>query len=105
MQLHTQLEQHSRCCRDTIFEYLTGPLVSPDLNPIEHVWDEIDRRVRQFPQPQNLVDLERDLVNIWNNLPQRFLFNYVKSMRSRCLAVVRANRVKHALLVVVNFQL
>ena len=72
MQLHTQLEQHSRCCRDTIFEYLTGPLVSPDLNPIEHVWDEIDRRVRQLPQPQNLVDLERDLVNIWSNLPQKF---------------------------------
>ena len=69
---------------------LDWPPCSPDLNPIEHVWDEIDRRVRQFPQPQNLVDLERDLVNIWNNLPQRFLFNYVNSMRSRCLAVVRA---------------
>ena len=70
---------------------LDCPPCSPDLNPIEHLWDEIDRRVRQLPQPQNLVDLERDLVNIWNNLPQRFLFNYVNSMRSRCLAVVRAN--------------
>ena len=70
---------------------LDWPPCSPDLNPIEHVLDEIDRKVKQLPQPPNLVDLERDLVNIWNNLQKRFLFNYANSMRSRCLAVVRAN--------------
>ena len=41
--------------------------------------------MRQLPQPQNLMDLERDLVNIWNSLPQRFLFNYVNSMRNDAL--------------------
>lgn len=70
---------------------LDWPPCSPDVNPIEHVWDEIDRRVRQLPQPQNLAELERDLINTWNNLPQRVLCNYVNSMRSRCLAVIRAN--------------
>lgn len=70
---------------------LDWPPCSPDVNPIEHVWDEIDRRVRQLPQPQNLAELERDLINTWYNLPQRVLCNYVNSMRSSCLAVIRAN--------------
>lgn len=35
---------------------------SPHLNPIGHVWDEIDRRVRQLPKPHDLADLERDLI-------------------------------------------
>jgi len=26
---------------------LDGPACSPDVNPTEHVWDEVDRRVRQ----------------------------------------------------------
>ena len=62
---------------------------SPDLNPIKHVWDELDRRVRQPPQPQTLHNLERAVVNAWNNLPQRFLQNFFNSMRGRCLAVIR----------------
>ena len=60
---------------------LDWPSWITDLNPIEYVWEEIDRRVRQLPQPQNLMDLERELVNIWN----RFLFNYVNSMRNDAL--------------------
>ena len=29
---------------------LPWPAVSPDLSPIEHVWDEMDRRLRRLPQ-------------------------------------------------------
>ena len=42
------------------------------LQSVEHVWDDINRRVRQLLQSQNLVDLQRDIVHIWNSLLQRF---------------------------------
>ncbi|KAK3108668.1 hypothetical protein FSP39_012878 [Pinctada imbricata] len=69
---------------------LDWPPCSPNLNPIEHVWDELDRRIRRLPQAQNLAQLETFIVNTWNNLPRRFLQNYVNSMRRRCQAVIVA---------------
>ena len=47
--------------------------ISPDLSPIEHAWDEMERRLRQLPnQPVTLAELSRALVRIWNGIPQAF---------------------------------
>jgi len=72
-------------------QVLRWPSKSPDLNPIEHVWDLLDRRVRQRPVQQNLHELEMDLVQEWTALFQRSIRNYVMSMRARCLAVIAAD--------------
>jgi transposase len=51
---------------------LPWPSKSPDLNPIEHLWDALDRRVRQRqPQPQSLQQLVNALQGEWNNIPQQ----------------------------------
>ena len=52
---------------------LPWPAVSPDLSPIEHAWDEMERRLRQLPnQPVTLAELSCALVRIWNGIPQAF---------------------------------
>jgi transposase len=73
-------------------DVLQWPAISPDLSPIEHVWDEMKRRLRRFPnQPLALQQLNQRLVHIWNNIPQAFVDNVVGSMRRRCEACIAAN--------------
>jgi len=44
---------------------LRHPAMSPDLNPIEHVWDIMGRRLRrEYPNLQNLAALERASANL-----------------------------------------
>ena len=70
---------------------LPWPVKSPDLYPIEHVWDLLDRRVRAraFP-PRNVQELAGALVEEWGNISQQELANLVQSMRRRCTAVLNA---------------
>ena len=72
-------------------ESLDWPSVSPDLNPIEHVWDAIGRRISQRNQPvANIRELRQAVVDEWNNLPMQFFRKLVVSMRIRCQEVVQA---------------
>ena len=73
----------------TVMEW---PSMSPDLSPIEHIWDELDRRVRAHPnQPTNLPQLQATLLQEWNNLPNNIVRRYIRSMRNCCRAVINSN--------------
>jgi len=64
------------------------PSKSPDLNPIEHLWENLDRRVRRRPNPPNNVnELGAALLEEWNNILQADINKLVLSMRHRCHAV------------------
>ncbi|GFX75774.1 transposable element Tcb1 transposase [Trichonephila clavipes] len=44
---------------------------SPDLNPIEHVWDMLGRRLAARQSPSScLPELRRALLDEWCNVPQ-----------------------------------
>mgnify|MGYP003466449606 CR=1 len=64
---------------------------SPDLNPIEFLWDEVDRRVRKRQVlPRNATELELQLREEWANIPPQLLKKLVDSMPNRVRAVIRA---------------
>jgi hypothetical protein len=48
-----------------------SPAVSPDLSPIEHVWDKMERWLRHLQnQPVTLAEMGPALICIWNIIPQ-----------------------------------
>ena len=61
----------------------------PDLNPLEHGWDQLKRRL-QARQPRDLPELRVAVVEEWNELPQNNFNRLVRSMRRRCQAVIDA---------------
>ncbi|GFV80441.1 transposable element Tc1 transposase [Trichonephila clavipes] len=58
---------------------LVWPVCSPDLNPIENVWDALGRQVagQNYP-PTNKNTLIRALTEEWDKLPQQLLDNVVQ---------------------------
>ena len=71
------------------------PAVSPDMNPIEHMWDELGRRVRERPNPpQKLRELGLALQQEWQNIPRRTVRRLTRSMR-QCLRDVIDNNGGH----------
>ncbi|GFW59659.1 transposable element Tcb1 transposase [Trichonephila clavipes] len=68
------------------------PAYSPDLNPIEHVWDMLGRRIadRQLP-PTRLPELRRALLDGWCNIPQDQIDNLILSMPRRCKACIASS--------------
>ncbi|GFW51350.1 DDE_3 domain-containing protein [Trichonephila clavipes] len=70
------------CLDSEGIQRLVWPARSPDLNPIENVWDALGRQVagRNYP-PTNKNTLIRALTEEWDKLPQQLLDKVVQSMR------------------------
>ncbi|GFT40357.1 transposable element Tcb1 transposase [Trichonephila clavipes] len=68
------------------------PAYSPDLNPIEHVWDMLDRRfAARQPPPTCLPELRRASLDEWCNIPQDQIDNLILSMPRRCKACIASS--------------
>ena len=71
--IHDNARPHvARICRQFLnrnnVNVLPWPAVSPDMNPIEHIWDYLGRKVRARGNVHNLRDLEHALIHEWNNI-------------------------------------
>jgi transposase len=75
--------------KDNNIESLPWPAQSPDLNPIENLWDELDRKVRNHkPLPKNKDNLWEILQEEWSNLDEDIYKNLIDSMPHRIAAVI-----------------
>ncbi|GFV80287.1 transposable element Tcb2 transposase [Trichonephila clavipes] len=72
------------CLDSEGIQRLVWPARSPDLSPIEKVWDALGRQVvgRNYP-PTNKNTLIPALTEEWDKLPQQLLNNVVRSMVRR----------------------
>ncbi|GFV90453.1 transposable element Tcb2 transposase [Trichonephila clavipes] len=72
------------CLDSEGIQRLVWPARSPDLNPVENVWDALGRQVagRNYP-PTNKNTLIRALTEEWDKLPQQLLDNVGQSMVRR----------------------
>ena len=61
------------------------------MNPIEHLWNEVDRRLRQLLElPKNKDDLLTKLLLVWSGIEPEFVQNLVISMPDRVAALEKA---------------
>ncbi|GFW18008.1 transposable element Tcb2 transposase [Trichonephila clavipes] len=60
---------------------------SPDLSPVEHVWDQLKR---QMPSCHSVHDLELAVQDLWAHLPQDNLRCLINSMPDRVAACIAA---------------
>uniref|UniRef100_A0A8R1ET34 DDE_3 domain-containing protein n=1 Tax=Caenorhabditis japonica TaxID=281687 RepID=A0A8R1ET34_CAEJA len=70
-------------------DLLEWPRQSPDLNPIEHMWEELERRlkgVRASNANQKFAQLEA----AWKSIPMTVVQTLLDSMSRRCQAVIDA---------------
>lgn len=72
--------------------WLPWPAQSPDLNPIEHLWDVLDRKIRlRKPSPRNKAEMFNALKEEWEKLEPETYAKLVDSMPRCVKAVIRAN--------------
>ena len=67
---------------------LKWPAQSPDLNPIENLWEIVDRkiRVRNYTNKRDLIDA---IKTEWQKIPMETINSLIDSMPRRCEAVLK----------------
>ena len=77
---------------DNSIRVLDWPAQSPDLNPIEHLWNEMDCYLRHLKIPVRTQDQVWDAIQkIWVELGNDVCKKLVDTMPARINDVIRAN--------------
>ena len=70
---------------------LYQPLNSPDISPIEPVWQQRKKIVRALPHPPTSVDeLKSTVLTAWDQLDIADVDRYIHSMPDRVAAIFQA---------------
>lgn len=94
--MHDNARPHvAQVCRRFLnyegIDAMDWPSCSPDLNPIEHIWDLMSRSIHQrHDAPQTVQELTHALIQVWEEIPQETIGNLIRSMPRRCREVIVA---------------
>ncbi|GFV26609.1 uncharacterized protein TNCV_318781 [Trichonephila clavipes] len=69
------------------YDVLPWPTRSPDLSPIEHVWDALGR---QLQPSRDTGELTAQMQRLWQDLPQGVISDLIESMPRRISACIAA---------------
>jgi transposase len=71
---------------------LNWPSQSPDLNPIEHLWVELKKRVKnRSTQPKNMDELWDAVQDEWEKIPPDFCQKLISTMPQRVADVIKVS--------------
>ena len=77
--------------KDHGFQVLSWPAQSPDLNPIEHLWTHLKKRVADYEvPPKGILDLWDRVQEEWDQIGPEVCQNLIESMPRRIEAVLKA---------------
>ena len=66
------------------FETMVWPAQSPDLNPIEHLWIYLKRRLAEYEHPPNgILQLWERIQEVWEGIPVEGCQKLIESMPRR----------------------
>ncbi|GFX45260.1 uncharacterized protein TNCV_2095451 [Trichonephila clavipes] len=85
---HNNARPHTaRVAQDILrhFQTLSWPTRSPDLSPVEPVWNQLKR---QMPSCPSVHDLELAVQDLWAHLPQDNIRCLINSMLDRVVACI-----------------
>ena len=67
------------------------PANSPDLNPIEHLWSYLKRRLAEYPEPPaSITELWQRAEKEWEAIPLSVCQKLIESMPGRVAVVLKA---------------
>jgi len=90
--VHTAKDTKAWISQKQVKMLLNWPAQSPDLNPIENMWDELQRRVRKRnPRPANKHELYAALKEEWERIPRKTYKELIDSMPRRVQECIEKN--------------
>lgn len=80
-----------KCLKKRKIKVLDWPTQSPDLNPIEQLWQHLKRQLANYEtEPAGVCELWERVETEWNKIPRQVCVDLIESMPRRVHAVLKA---------------
>ena len=77
--------------QDHEYQIMDWPAQSPDISPIEHLWEHLKRKLAEYEiPPKGILELWDRVEEEWNKIPPEVCQNLIESMPRHIEAVLKA---------------